>query len=110
MKDYYSLFVKLSLQQCRKEDYVDKRKVRQHNAAVEKLISLEKEMKNIDCTAVLKELLQHDDERVKINAATFCIQIGVLLDEAKKILIEVSSSSLDSTMQFCADMILQQLS
>ena len=33
MKNYYNLFVKLSLQQCAESDYADKAKVRRHNAA-----------------------------------------------------------------------------
>lgn len=34
MKDYYNLFVKLSLQMCSRDDYKDKQKVKAHNAAV----------------------------------------------------------------------------
>ena len=37
MKDFYDEFIKLSLQQCTKEDYVDKSKVKKHNQALKKL-------------------------------------------------------------------------
>ena len=44
MKDYYNLFVELSLQQCTKNDYVNKLKVKKHNAASKKLNKLQDEM------------------------------------------------------------------
>ena len=44
MKDYYNSFVDLSLQQCLKTDYVDKQKVKKHNAACYKLKKLKDEM------------------------------------------------------------------
>ena len=37
MKNYYNLFVELSLQQCTKSDYLDKAKVKVHNKASKKL-------------------------------------------------------------------------
>ena len=65
MKDYYSLFAELSLQQCTKEDYADKTKVKAGNAAHKKLKQLQDEMKQIDSTEVLLALLSHEDDRVK---------------------------------------------
>ena len=44
MKDYYNLFVALALQQCRKEDYADKSKVKVNNAAMTKLRKLRSEI------------------------------------------------------------------
>ena len=46
MKDYYNLFVELSLQQCTKNDYGNKQKVKKHNAAYKKLNKLQDEMMN----------------------------------------------------------------
>ena len=78
MKDYYNLFVELSLQQCTKNDYENKLKVKKHNAAYKKLNKLQDEMmKNIGDDA-LHALLNHEDDRVKVNAASFCLNSEVL--------------------------------
>ena len=45
MKDYYNLFVELSLQQCAQSDYANKPKVKKHNVASKKLKKLQDEMK-----------------------------------------------------------------
>ena len=107
MKEYYNLFVELSLKQCTKQDYADKHKVKRHNAATRELALLETEMKRFDCTDILGQLLFHEDERVKINVASLCLQKGVLINEAKQTLNYIISHSADSTIRFCADMILQ---
>lgn len=107
MKDYYNLFVELSLQQCTMHDYSDKKKVKRHNAAAQKLDLLQAEMKEIDCTNLLNELLRHDDDRVKLNAASLCLSKGILINEAKQTLNRIINFSEDSTMCFCAKMILQ---
>lgn len=83
MKDYYKLYVELSLQQCNAKDYLSKQKVKQHNAAVTKLARLEEEMKQIDCEDILLMLLRHEDARVKLNAAGLCLRWGILFDLSK---------------------------
>ena len=88
-------------------DYSDKQKVRQHNAAVQKLDLLKAELMELNCNNVLFELLCHDDDRVKLNAASLCLQMGILLNEAKQVLNRIINFSADSTMCFCAKMILQ---
>lgn len=59
MKDYYDLFVKLSLQQCTENDYADKAKVRRHNAAFKKLYKLQDETKRNMSEEALLMLLNH---------------------------------------------------
>lgn len=82
MKDYYNLFVELSLQQCTKNDYGNKLKVKKHNAAYKKLNKLQDEMmKNIGDDA-LHTLLNHEDDRVKVNAASFCLNSEVLVEQS----------------------------
>ena len=76
MKDYYSLFVELSLQQCTKIDYADELKVKAHNKASKKLGQLQKEMKQIDCKEILYNLLNHPDDRVKVNAVFVALLHG----------------------------------
>ncbi len=110
MKDYYNAFVQLSMQQCTKNDYEDKKKVKQHNAALKKLQHLQFKMKEFDCTEILNMLLFHEDDRVKMNAASLCLQIGVLTDRAEMILKNIIETSEDSTICFSAKMILKSSS
>ena len=110
MENYYNQFVKLSLQQCSKDDYADKSKVKTHNVASKQLQKLQDEMKKHDCTAILCKLLSHEDERVQINAASLCLQIGVFIEKANCVLKNIMDSSDDSTIRFSAKMILQNIS
>ena len=107
MKDYYSLFIELSLQQCTGIDYADKLKVKSHNKASKKLGQLQKEMKQIDCKEILYNLLNHPDDRVKVNAASFCLKLGVLIEQAVATLKSIIDYSDDSTICFAAKMLLQ---
>ena len=106
--EYYYLFVELSLQQCTMNDYADKKKVKAHNAAARKLKQLETEMRKSDCEDILCKLLSHEDNRVKINAASLCLQMNVLVCQAMCVLQSIIDFSDDSTMCFAAKMILQQ--
>ena len=82
MKDIYNLLIELSLQQCTKNDYIDKSKVKAHNKAIQKLKQLQDEIGEIAHEEKLCALLMHKDERVQINAAAFCLQMNVLVDQA----------------------------
>lgn len=108
MKDYYKLFVELSLQQCTKNDYANKLKVKTHNTAYKKLRLLQDEMKQIDNEEMLHLLLNHEDDRVKINAASFCLQISVLVEKAVLTLERIIDVSDDSTICFSAKLLLQK--
>lgn len=110
MKDYYNLFINLSLQQCAKNDYSDKQKVEVHNKASKKLRELQTEMNKIDSTEILFMLLSHEDDRVKINAASLCLQMNVLVDKAVLTLKNIVDFSKDSTMRFPAKILLQNIS
>lgn len=107
MKDYYNLIVELSLQECKKEDYCDKKKLRAHNAAALKLFKLRPEMKQYDCDEILRRLLSHEDDRVKNNAGAICLYNDVIPDEAEIALKNVMESSSDPTLRFSAEMILK---
>ena len=110
MKDYYNLFVQFSLQQCTKNDYADKQKVKAHNVASKKLLQLQDEMKQIDCIDILYDLMSHGDDRVKINAATLCLQMKVHNEMALIVLNKIIDASSDPTMRFSAKMVLQSIS
>ena len=108
MKDYYNLFVELSLQQCTKNDYVNKLKVKKHNEAFKKLKKLQDEMKQNMSDDVLYLLLNHEDDRVKVNAASFCLQLEILVEQAVLTLERIIDVSDDSTICFSAKMLLQK--
>lgn len=104
MKDYYSLFEELALKHCKKYDYIDKKKLRDHNKAIKKLMLLGEEMKQIDCTDVFIRLLVHEDERVRLGAAWFGLDIGCLTQKSIDVLREIIEKSEDSTIAFAAKM------
>ena len=108
MKRFYDEFIKLSLQQCTKEDYVDKSKVKKHNQALKKLSLLIAEINENERENVLSNLLSHCDSRVVINAASFSLQFGVLFEEARKALEKILASECDSTIIFSAEILLKR--
>ncbi len=108
MKNYYNLFVELSLQQCAESDYADKAKVRRHNAAYKKLYKLQDEMKRNMSEDEWLMLLNHEDDRVKVNAASFCLQCGVLGGQCVQTLKNVAEASGDSIIRLSAEMLLKK--
>lgn len=108
MADYYQLFIDLCLQQCTKDDFSDRRKVKVHNLAINKLYKLQSEMKKTDCKGMLKMLLSHEDDRVRINSAAMCLQDNILVDDAILALRQVVDTSEDSTLSFSAEMLLKK--
>ena len=109
MVGYYQRFIDLCLQQCKKDDYADKEKVKAHNSAVNKLYKLQMKMKETDCEEILKMLLSHEDDRVKISSAAMCLQERILVDTATLTLKEIVNASRDSILAFSAEMLLGDL-
>lgn len=108
MKDYYDLFVELSLQQCAtREDYMDKSKVKKHNSSFTKFIKLENQMKQIDCVDILSNLLNHKDERVTTNAAALCLKMHILTEQAIITLKRIAETPSDPIIGFSAEMLLK---
>lgn len=107
MCEHYNSFVELSLQQCLKNDYADSEKIRRHNAASKKLLALQEEMKKNADEEVLYALLGHEDDRIKLNAASFCLQLGLLTEPSILALKKVADDSGDSVIRFSAKMLLQ---
>ena len=107
MKDYYNTFVDLSLQQCKKSDYADKLKVKKNNVAFKKLNSMQEEMKQNVSEEIWFALLNHKDDRVKVNAASFCLKFKILVEQAVLTLEKVKDCSDDSTISFSAKMVLK---
>ena len=108
MKDYYNLFVELSLQQCTKNDYANKLKVKKHNVATKNLNKLQDEMMQNMTEDTVCALLNHEDDRVRVNAAFFCFHSGILAEQSVFTLKKVIDDSDDSTICFSAKMLLQK--
>lgn len=108
MDDYYSEFVELSLQQCTKNSYIEKEKVKKHNIATKKLHQLQMEMRQNVSEDTLLELLHHKDDRVKINATNFCLQSKILIEQSILTLEKIIAVSNDSTICFSAKMLLEK--
>ena len=109
MQNFYELFVELSLQQCTQNDYADKLKVKSHNDACKKLKQLESEIKQSHSEDILRLLLNHKDDRVKTNAASFCLNMNVFVDQAVFALRKIIENSTDKTICFSAKMLLKSL-
>lgn len=53
-------------------------------------------------------LLNHEDDRVKINAASFCLQSQILAAQSVLTLEKIMNTSDDATIRFSAKMLLQK--
>ena len=53
-------------------------------------------------------LLNHKDDRVKVNAASFCLKSKILVEKSTIALKKVIDNSDDSTMCFSAKMLLKK--
>ena len=113
--NYYLMITELSKIQLTQDDYGDKKKVKLSNRAAKTLQGIEKEMRKDlsrdktrgECIDILDRLLDHEDDRVKINAGNFCLQEGVLTGKAWAALKSVADLSEDKTLRFSAAMVMQ---
>ena len=71
MKSDYDLFVDLCKRQNLKDDYANYFKGVSHNLAMKKLKSLKKKIEKNKDFILLENLMHHDDDRVRLNAAFF---------------------------------------
>ena len=104
---YFNLFIQLSLEQCTKDEYTDRKKVRRHNHAMKKMEKLQNEMAKLGCCNMLCTLLCHQDDRVKINAASMCLKLNIFTNEAMSTLKDIIEVSDDPTTCLSAKMLLQ---
>lgn len=107
MKDYYSLFIDLSKQQCTASDYINKKRIKEHNEAAKQIKKLQFEIDSKEALNVLDILLEYDDERVKINAASICLEKGIFVEKASCVLKRIESCSEDHSLAFSAKMLLK---
>ena len=105
--DWQQEFVQLCLQTMRMEDYGDKQKRVCHNRAVGKLEKLKKQIGR-EAEPQLRELLNHEDSRVRIYGASACMELGILPEKTVEVLRSVIVNEKDTTLKFSASMLLKQ--
>lgn len=110
MKNYEEMIIDLALQTNSATDYLEKKKVRNHNKAMTKLYEIANELKkNTDCASlVYSKLLHHPDEKVKFIAAAHLFQLRICENEARKIMYEISVYSNDPFIKSQASMFLER--
>ena len=99
----YDLYIENCLKLCLQDDYIDRRKLRAHNRAMDTLAKLETELTAHE----LRQLLTHEDERVRLNAAAACLRRKLCYDEAVETLREIEAHSSDGTLGLAAKMLLK---
>ena len=57
---------------------------------------------------ILYALLNHEDDRVNVSVASFCLQSGILVEQSVPKLKRIIDISDDSTICFSAKMLLQK--
>ena len=75
---------------------------------VKKLNELQEKMKQNVGEDTLYVLLNHEDDRVKINAASFCLQSQILAAQSVLTLKKIMNTSDDAAIRFSAKMLLQK--
>lgn len=104
--DYEAAFISLCLSMCVAEEYNDREKLKIHNSSMKKLRRLQDEIVESGETEILKKLLFHEDERVRLNAASACL--GLFPREAEKVLKELVDRASDPSIAFSARMLLKK--
>lgn len=99
--------MELCLQTMCKEDYGDKQKRQRHNRAVSRLETLKKQRSCQDAPQLL-EMLNHEDSRIRIYAASACMELDILPKETVDVLRAVIVNEKDTTLKFSASMLLKQ--
>lgn len=102
----FEYFIELCSYLCRKEDYKDKKKIKRHNEAIQKLNKLKTTMLSTSDKSkeVWKRLLCYNDDMVRLLSASICLDESLYNDEAKNVLLELAMSANDETIKFSAKM------
>ena len=106
MMNLLNQFILLSNQRCSRDEYKQKKRVREHNRAMTKLLALNKIMyaqeghsESIACT-----LLKHPSEKVQLSAAAYCLRAGILEQEARIVLSNIERNSCDKILSLDASL------
>ena len=100
MIDLRSMIISLSNQRCSQDEYKQKKRVREHNRAMKKLLVLNRTMyaQEGHCEPVVRELLQHPSEKVQLTVAAYCLRAGILNQAAREVLSNIEKNSCDKKL------------
>ncbi len=101
----YDLYVENCLKLCLMDDYAERKRVKAHNRAMDTLAKLETELTAHE----FQQLLTHEDERVRLNAAAACLRRKIFCEEAAAVLREIEAHSDDGTLSLAAKMVLRTM-
>ena len=92
---------------CHCGDYGSKKRVKEHNKAMDKIYNLKDELNNPEGEEILLRLLFHENGMVVLNAAMLCLELNFHKKEKKERVIYVKDSSKDPLIQFNAETMLK---
>ncbi len=106
MMDLRNQFILLSNKRCSQDEYKQKKRVREHNRAMTKLLALNKIMyaQEGHCEPIACELLQHPSEKVQLSTAAYCLRAGILEQEARAVLRNIEKNSCDKMLALDASL------
>lgn len=104
MKDYLERFIADCRLLCSGHEYANKKRLKQHNQAMDRLMKLQKEMfAEIDhCSDLAYELLNHSEEKVRLCAGSYCLMARIHQEIAIQTLLAIEHTSQDKMLAACA--------
>ena len=105
MEGYYEEFVHYSMLTCCKAyEHLDKKRIRENNRAMDKLLKLQKKMfaEEGHCKELALRLLNHEDVKVQLNAGAYCLMACVNKMQAVQVLQHIKSHSNDGMTRLLA--------
>lgn len=112
MKDYAKLYIQYcSSLLVDKDDYADKQKLKIHNSAAKKLNTICEELR-VDipyATELLSDLLENENEQVKLTVASHCLRLDICKDRAVNVVADIQKHTSNKFHAFDAEIILKSL-
>ena len=105
MRDIYEYFISCCMQRCYSfEELVDKKIRRRHNVAMDRIAMIEKEIyaQPDHGSSIIENLLDSEDERVRLSAGAYCIKAQILMEKSTETLKYIAESSKSRYMRVSA--------
>lgn len=109
MGDLYSIFVQYCMRMCSGDDYTQKKRIKEHNEAIDQLNKLRCQMhaEPGHCSETLLLLLNHEEEKVRLGASAHCLAMNIHTTLAIQKLQELVATSKDWSLSSAADNLLK---
>ena len=104
MSCIFDEFVTICEKTCSADEFKSKKRRTEHNAAMTSLEKLKKKMfvEQEHCLSIAVALMQHDNEKVRINAAAYCLEANISVETAKQVLLDIYRNSSDRILSYNA--------